>query len=645
MDAFAGIVLFRRARTPQALADEARNMIRHLAARIERSAPKIRTRADARAAVAFVAHPDRPLVTLVEAGTSTSETQTTGGLPPSARWTVWLGAAAGSGAVPIDPLNADQDTHGLWLTAGSDFACVAWNGETRTLLLARDPLGYRTIWIYRMADGYAFASDLAALYAHPAFRPRLGPGGLNALLALGPYRPPESGILEDMSAVRPGTVLRLTPTGQTTTVYWSLPLAGIADTGNDPAGANLDLVNGAMTDIRAIAALVRERLTEAVRSCAGSEQPAAFLSGGIDSSAIVALLTRQGFGPVRTYSLEYEDNDRYFAADALTPERDAAFIGEMVRFAGSRHTVVTLRVDALVDVLKTALWARGVPGMVDIDGALLLFSSVVAKTERLVLSGEGADELFGGYPWFFDETALRLATYPWSRQLERRLSYLTKEARRRLQPEVFVQATWHQALAEIAPPHFRPPLTPFSARDARTAGIPAESAAGSFETTMRIMAYVNLTRWAGVLLERKDRMTRLFGLDARLPFIDRALVETVWPLPWAVKAVGPAPKGLLREALQDLLPDAVRLRKKNPFPKTFHPRYIARIQAMARNRLQDPSTPLFEWIDRTAFTRTVETLSGGEPFPWFGQLLGAPQFVAYLLTVDEWLRALDPKIV
>ncbi|CAM3347472.1 asparagine synthase-related protein [Hydrogenibacillus schlegelii] len=628
MDAFSGVIAFDAPAPTERLAREATMMLDGLRSRLGSTEPPAahglrRTAAmtviaDDRAAVAILRHPDRPLIRILTGeeadGPPFPDRRRQENPPAPRRWALWLGhplAAAPPEALLADPVLA-------LLAAGSDFAVVAWDPAQQTLFLARDPLGYRPVWGYRHANTLLFASDPAALFAHPAFRPRLGPEGLNVLFALGPYRPPEHGLLEDVFQLRPGTYRLENPAGTKRGIYWSL--------------AGLPPLERPVKTEEAVEAVL-PLLRAAVRRAAGGDVTAAFLSGGLDSSALVALLAEIVPRPVETFSVEYEDNERFFRPTATVPERDTPYIGEMVRHAKSRHTTVVLDADALLGALERSLWARGLPGMADIDAALILFAEAVAQSRRAVLSGEGADELFGGYPWTFDPEARALAAFPWAKNIDRRLQYLRPDVRAVLAPDAYLRASWQETLLELAPP------AALRALQATPDGGPEAE-----EARLRLLGYVNLTRWGTVLLERKDRMTRLFGIDARLPFLDRPLVEAVWRLPWSLKVAGGRPKALLREALAGIVPASIRARRKSPFPKTFHPRFAEGVRALAEARLRTPEAPLWTWIDRDAFARLIATFPNPEPFPWFGQLLDAPGWVAYLLAVDRWLDALRPSV-
>src|SRR5690606_26974269 len=236
-----------------------------------------------------------------------------------------------------------------------------------------------------------------------------------------------------------------------------------------------------------------------------------------------------------------------------------------------------------VEALARAVTARDLPGMADIDASLLLFCEAIRRDVTVALSGECADEIFCGYPWFFRDDALRAETFPWSLKLDARLKVLHPALRERLRPVEYLADRYRQALAEV------PRLEGEEPAAARR----------------REIAYLTLTRWMPVLLDRNDRMSMAVGLEVRVPFCDHRLVQYVWNVPWALKTMGGREKGLLRHALAGVLPDEVLWRKKSPYPKTFNPAYLAAVSQWVRSILADPDSPLRPLIDEGAVRELV----------------------------------------
>lgn len=553
------------------------------------------------------------------------------------RHTVWLGhipeeeANFGrSGATPwpyvpslpphLERALSQRSTQHDWQKLGSNYSLTHWDGKEQMLLLARNPLGFRPLWLSDLPNGLLFSTDLTAFLGHPDFIPRLNKTSLAELFVIGPNKTPGYGVYSNVYALLPGHLLIVHKGSSKKHMQPFFQLTAAAP----PSGYPEDTE-------RALEEAKEKLLAYFDAALHAIHRPgrtyAALLSGGLDSSAIVAR-TQQLFPdapPLLTFSLDYEDNARFFTANRLQPEEDSTYIEAMVRAYQTEHTHVIIHVDELLGALERAMWVRGTPGMVDIDSALLLLSERLRQTlgarTNEVFSGEGADELLGGYPWYWEPYhPLEAHTFPWYRHMDRRLSVLTRDAEHLLTPEAYARLRLEQALKEV----------------------PAPWEDDRLDADKRALTYLNLTRWASVLLERKDTMTRLSGLAFHLPFIDLELVQYAWALPWALKAWQHEAKGLFRYALSGFLPEAVRRRKKSPFPKTYHPAFIAGIQKAAEPLLDDPHAPLWQWIEREQFHASVRDLPTAAPLPWFGQLLGAPQWIYYLISIHHWLKTVQP---
>ncbi|OUN00577.1 MAG: asparagine synthase (glutamine-hydrolyzing), partial [Firmicutes bacterium ZCTH02-B6] len=459
-------------------------------------------------------------------------------------------------------------------------------------------------------DCFVFGSEPKALLAHPCVAPVVDAEGLAEVFALGPARTPGHAVYRDMREVKPGCCLTVSPHGLTHRRYWRLECRPHTD------------------DMETTVATVRELLSDAVRRQLVADVPVCtLLSGGIDSSAITVFaaqaLAQQGKGPLHTYSIDYKGNADHFQPSAFQPDTDARYIQMVSEQLGTIHHQVIIDGNDLAEALPAAVRARDLPGMADIDASLLLFCREIKKGATVALSGECADEIFGGYPWFHREDLLQASTFPWSRSTQLRASWLSPWLRERIRPQEYVFERYRESLAEV--PH-----------------MPGESPR---ERRLREVAYLSLTWFMVTLLNRKDRMSMATGLEVRVPFADHRLVEYVWNVPWEIKNFGGREKGLLRQALAGVLPDEVLQRRKNPYPKSHQPEYAEAVRRRVLQILDDSQSPLVPLID----VETVRRLAGGgaagtppasQVFdqPWFGQLMAGPQFFAYLIEIDTWLR-------
>jgi asparagine synthase (glutamine-hydrolysing) len=268
-----------------------------------------------------------------------------------------------------------------------------------------------------------------------------------------------------------------------------------------------------------------------------------------------------------------------------------------------------------VDALADAVEARDLPGMADIDSSLWLFCREVKKTHVVSLSGECADEVFGGYPWFHKEEALNADTFPWMLNLSERTNVLSKDLIDFIKPKEYVAKRYNQTLSEVP-------------------RIPGED---PIEARRREIFYLNINWFMSTLLDRKDRMSMASGLEVRVPFCDHRMVEYVWNIPWEMKSLDGREKGILRQALKGILPDEILFRKKSPYPKTHNPAYEKAVRTWLLEILYDSNSPILPFIDVKA-VRTLAESTSDYGKPWFGQLMATPQMFAYLIQVDSWLK-------
>lgn len=492
------------------------------------------------------------------------------------------------------------------------FAFGIWSSEKRELFLARDRLGVKPLFYAANNIRLLFASELKALLAHPDIKPQVDPEGLSEILFLGPARTPGVGIYHGLQELKPGHALLFSSKGATTYAYWELPVHEHHD------------------DLETTVHTVRELFLDSVQRQLVSDVPiGTLLSGGLDSSAISAIaaaeLQRTGKGPLPTFSVDYFDNEKYFQANRFQPNADRPWIDRVSQALNTQHSYTYLDTPELAQALTAAVDARDLPGMADIDASLLLFSRDIKRTVTVALSGECADEVFGGYPWFHRPEALAAETFPWALNSDNRLRVLSPELLKQLKPEEYLQRRYAEALAEI----------PGREKESR-----APSPEKAREIRLREIGYLTLTRFMPVLLERKDRMTMATGLEVRVPFCDHRLVEYVWNIPWELKSYQGREKALLRLALSGILPEDVLWRKKSPYPKTHHPAYLKAVSVWLQDILADSNSPLRPLVNLPELRKLLDTAEhypAGRP--WFGQLMDIPQLFAYLIQVEYWLKS------
>lgn len=497
------------------------------------------------------------------------------------------------------------------------FAFGIWDSKEQQLFVARDRLGVKPLFFSEMPKTLVFASELKALLKHPAISPNIGTDGLSEVFLLGPARTPGVGVYEGISELRAGHFLIYSTNGLHIRRYWALPNYVHED------------------DLKTTTTKIRDLFLDTVQRQLVSDVPiGTLLSGGLDSSAITAIAAefqnRSGKGPLPTFSVDYDENDKYFLPNDFQPSADGPWIERVSQTFGTRHTNCAFNIPELVEALKDATLARDLPGMADVDASLLLFSREIKKKVTVGLSGECADEVFGGYPWFHRQESLDATTFPWALQVQNRLQVLSPDLIERLQPEAYLRRRYDEALAEI-------PNLPGSSSTIRQDHRPGHDP--KRDARIREITYLTLTRFMPTLLDRKDRMTMATGLEVRVPFCDHRLVEYAWNIPWEMKALEGREKGLLRRALTGVLPDDVLWRRKSPYPKTHHPSYLQAVRTWLIDIIEDKTSPILPFINPTALRDLIklsDTLPSGRP--WFGQLMDIPQLFAYLIQVNFWLR-------
>lgn len=487
------------------------------------------------------------------------------------------------------------------------FAFAIWEKRERRLTLCRDRLGVKPLFFAPIRNGLTFGSTIDTVLCHPEIEPALDEDGLRTLLLLGPARPPESGVFRQIKSLLPGHFAVLTPEAFTDHTYWKLEAHEHED------------------DLPTTIERTHTLICDAARRQLVSDMPlACFLSGGLDSS-ILSMLTAKDYAArgetLHTWSVDYRDNDKYFTKSIFQPNSDDSYIDQMVDFLGTHHHRVVLEPEALCAALLPATDARALPGMADVDSSLLLFCAAVKRGGTTVcLSGECADELFGGYPWYHREEILFEDTFPWSRSVGLRLGLLTPDAVRN--GEEFVRQHYRDTCDRA------PKLSSDDKKAAR----------------MREMFVLNLDWFMATLLDRKDRMSMYSGLEVRVPFCDHRIVEYAYNMPWDFKSLEGREKGIVRRAFANELPKEIVYRKKSPYPKTFHPVYTRLCADYVCRIFEDNTSVAASLFDRNAVQKLMQRPESLAE-PWFGQLMRTPQIFAYIIQLDRWFRHYHVKIV
>ncbi|KOV96617.1 asparagine synthase (glutamine-hydrolyzing) [Streptomyces sp. NRRL B-3648] len=455
------------------------------------------------------------------------------------------------------------------------YAFAVWDGRHGKLVMIRDRMGIKPFYYHRTPDGVLFGSEPKAILANPLARPRVTLDGLRELFVM--VKTPGHAVWDGMREVEPGTVVTVDRTGLSTRVYWRLETRPHTD----DRDTTIATVRSLLDDI------VRRQLVADVPRCT-------LLSGGLDSSAMTAIAARQlaeQGEKVRSFAVDFVGQADNFVADELRGTPDTPFVHDVAKLANTDHQDIVLDAEALADpaVRAQVIRARDLPsGLGDMDSSLLLLFRAIREKSTVALSGESADEVFGGYLQFFDEEARRADTFPWLATMGRHFG----------EDADVVRADLAKTLD----------LESYVADGYRTAvtGIDRLDGESDFEYRMRQISHLHLTRFVRMLLDRKDRMSMAVGLEVRVPFCDHRLVEYVYNAPWALKSFDGREKSLLREASADVLPRSVYDRVKSPYPSTQDPRYARALQEQAKELLARPAHPVFDLVDRDRVRAAAE---------------------------------------
>jgi len=455
------------------------------------------------------------------------------------------------------------------------YAFAIWDGRADKLVMIRDRMGIKPFYYYPTGDGVLFGSEPKAILANPLAEHTVTLDGLRELFTL--VKTPGHAIWDGMFEVEPGTMVTVGRQGLRTTAYWTLRTQEHVDDQDTSVARVRDLLED----------IVRRQLVADVPLCT-------LLSGGLDSSAMTAIAADQLAAKgerVRSFAVDFVGQTENFVPDELRATPDTPYVHDVAAMSGTEHQDIVLDPDQLADpaVRAKVIRARDMPqGLGDMDASLYLLFKAIRGHSTVALSGESADEVFGGYQQFFDPEVRKAHTFPWLGHLRRYFGsdagVLNPELNQSLHLPDYIQNAYDTAVATIE-------------------RLDGES---DFEWTMRKICYLHLTRFVRFLLDRKDRMSMAVGLEVRVPFCDHRLVEYVYNTPWSLKSFDGREKSLLRDATRDLLPRSVVERVKSPYPSTQDPRYFANLQRNAREYLAMPDHPVFDIVNREWLAREVE---------------------------------------
>ena len=489
------------------------------------------------------------------------------------------------------------------------FSFAIWNSHTEELFLARDHFGVKPLFYTIFNDNFIFASELKAIFKFPNIPIIVDKQGISELFGIGPAHTPGLTVYKNIFEIKPAHFAIYNRSGLHTKRYWKLTSKPHTESFKETCNHLRNLLEDS----------INRQLVSDVPLCT-------FLSGGLDSSILTKLIgnyrKENGLSTISTYSVDYVDNDKNFVKSDFQPNSDNYYINLMTENSYSTNQKVVLDTPALADALEDAMIARDVPGMADVDSSLLLFCKQVKQEHTVTLMGECADEIFGGYPWFFREDALNSGTFPWSIAISERQQILNPTIAKEIDLKNYIDYRYNESL-----------------NDVQVLDTDSEETAQK-----RKISHLTINWFMQTLLERGDRMGMYSGLEIRVPFCDYRLAEYMWNVPWEIKALNGREKGLLRYVCKDILPEEIVNRKKSPYPKTHNPTYLARVKSMLSEIMSNPNAPINSLLNRQYILEILETDGKAFSRPWFGQLMTGPQLIAYLCQVNMWLEKYNPII-
>ncbi|MCI8515587.1 MAG: asparagine synthase (glutamine-hydrolyzing) [Hungatella sp.] len=488
------------------------------------------------------------------------------------------------------------------------FAMAVMDQEKNRLLLFRDRAGVKPLFYGDCKGTLVFSSEIKGLFAFPELEPVLDRDGLNQIFSIGPARTRGNGVFQGVREVLPGHLLICSEEGIRQECYWKLESRPHEDSYEKTIEKTAFLVEDS----------IKRQMVSDVPICT-------FLSGGVDSSlvsAVCAAQLRRKNQRLTTFSFDFAGNQKHFKASSFQPSQDRPFVEQMAAYLDSDHHFLECSTEEQTALLTDSVLAHDLPAMADVDSSMMYFCSQVSPHCKVALTGECADEIFGGYPWFHREECLNTPTFPWTMDLKARQVLLDDSFLEGLGMEAYVEKTYEESLAQVPK-------------------LPGESPT---EARRREISYLNLVWFMQTLLNRMDRTSMYSGLEARVPFADHRIIEYLWNVPWDMKARDGVVKNLLRQAGRGKLPDEILFRRKSPYPKTYDRGYESLLAAKVREILTDSSSPVLPFLDRE---KTEKFLVSPSDYgkPWYGQLMAAPQMMAYVIQINIWLQTYRPKIV
>lgn len=497
----------------------------------------------------------------------------------------------------------------LYQLYGERFATILQGGYSiaitdirqHKLMLFRDPLGVKPLFYHRSEQRFLFASEIKGILACTGVKATMDTQGMHQIFSLGPAHLPGATPYQNIHEVRPGTCLTYSQGRLSENTFWRLQAQRHEESYEET--------------IRHADFLLQDSMK---RQFHPESQPCCLLSGGLDSSLVTALadqLCKDKDMPLKTFSFDFIDSSTYFSANAFQPSLDRPYVVEMAEHFHTDHTFLECSAKQQAGFLKTAVLAHDAPCMADITSSLIYFCAQISKHSRVAFTGECADELFCGYPWYHKDTMINAHTFPWAMDITPRQQLLRDSFVQKLHTEEYLASVYENCCSHVS-------------------YLPEDSVANR---NHRRLFSLTTQFFMQTLIDRMDRAAAATGIHAVCPFCDIKLAEYLYNVPWEMKAKDGEVKHLLKEIAKPLLPASIINRKKSPYPKNYHPQYEQLLTQEMMQCLRQNSHPIHDFLDpekTKQFCMSVKDYGK----PWYGQLMAGPQLLAYYLQTDFWLR-------
>ena len=466
------------------------------------------------------------------------------------------------------------------------------------VFIARDRLGTKPIYYAATDTEFIFANSIKDILSNSSITPCISKDEICEIFGFGPAHTPGKTYFKDIFSIKPGHYAILNNSGFKEYCYWDLDKKNYIDTLEENISKAKQLVISSFNRDYSLGS-----------SC--------MLSGGLDSSILVSLASKETSN-LKTYSIDYEDNNIHFTGSSYQPTEDKDFVKIMADKFNTNHTTFSFTSKDLFNSLYEAMLAREMPGMADVDSSMLLFLKAIKKDGiNTILSGECSDEIFGGYPWYYKKELMYSYPFPWAKSLELRENILNTNIISKEYLEEYIKS-----------------------KISNINGIKDSNL--DFENTFNTNCYNTIKWFMACLVERTERMADYVGIDVRTPFADYKLFEYVYNIS-AKRKLGleisdtPVEKYILRKAFEDILPESIVYRKKSPFPKTYDPKYLELLEKEIKNIINKSNSPILQIINVEFLYELLSTHGANLKENWFGQLMTYPQTLAYLIQVNMWL--------